>query len=229
MSAKRKRGKETDIVSAKAKRLVDGRRKKRPISLTKREIIAKKGPQNALETFLRVEPQTDIDLWKTAHQSDVPDANRVLLLKHINDQSGLDASQLLVNAAYHDMKNTARLIIDNFEFDINYRDINGNTALCTAARMNDDNEIAFMLLEQDGIDINIKGINQRSAVWFAACNKNKELLDRLLDLGVDTLATDVENTLPEERTSSDLADEIRNTQDMGLDLLTLDSSKEHVE
>jgi ankyrin repeat protein len=221
MSAKpkRKRDKQEQTGSGctKRSRLLNGSKAPR----TKFEIIATDGPESALQTFLRNEPQTDQDLWSTAHLENVPDAKRVLLLKHITDRTGLDGSELLVDAAYRGFKETARTIIEMFEFDINYQNDDRNTALCAAARMNDDNDIASMLLEQPGIDINIQGVNQRSAVWFAACNKNKELLDRLVELGAETLEPDAEDTLPEQRTTDELADTIRNNQDVGIGGLTL--------
>lgn len=224
MSAKRKRDEPEASERHKKARLVDGRSVSKYLSAL--DVFVLDADCDNLVAFLEKEPQTDMALRcvivehiGTYSKTSGIDEIFALLLSKIGDPSGFDASKCLFHAAYNGYTSTARLIIETFPFDINYLDDFHGSALCAAVRM-DSTEIALELLEQPGIDINIMNTNKRSAVWMAACNKNKVLLDKLVAMGAVTLEPDAEDTLPEQRTTTELATTIRNNQDFDIGSLT---------
>lgn len=194
-----------------------------PRRLSAFEKVLDTNDNDALRTFLLENPQQDDDLWKKANflvQTNEPDEFVAILLETIQEPSNYDASSYLTDLAYYSMPMCARLVLDKFPVDINFKHHYRGTALTCAVRM-ESTEIAMMLLEIPGVDINVKCINGRNPVWWAACNKNDVLLQKLLDMGADTLQRDAEDTLPEQRTTEELATKIRNTQDFGLTDLKL--------
>lgn len=221
MSQKRKlRDAQSGEYSKKIK-LLNGNTRIKAAKLCPLETLVVGTDYDKLVAFLEAEPQTDEALWSAAgsnmrcENADVRDQMFVLLLGKIGNPAAFDASNYLVEAAYNGFACTARFIIDHFPFDINFTHSFYGSALCAAARM-ENTEIALMLLEQPGIDIEIKNANQRSAAWFAACNEDSVLLNKLIQMDVVTTEPDAEDTLPEERTTTDLATVIRDNQDLGI-------------
>jgi len=173
--------------------------------------------------FLKDNPQEDALLWEKATYPQFKyddDEFIAILLEQIKDPSNFDASKYLVQLAYYRFTDCATEIIKRFPFDVNYADSFRGSALTAAVRM-DCTDIALMLLDVPGIDLNIKNANKRNPVWFAACNKNKLLLNKLIEMGADSLQPDAEDTLPEQRTTETLAAVIRDSQDLGIEGLSL--------
>ena len=178
---------------------------------------------NALRSFLQENPQEDDDLWKMARllvKTCEPDEFIAILLETIQEPSKYVATKYFSDLTYHNFPKCAKIVLDNFPVDINFEHHFRGSALTCAARM-DSTEIAMMLLDVPGVDINVKNCNGRNPVWFAASNENKLLLDKLLEMGADSLQTDAEDTLPEQRTTESLATVIRNSQDLGVQELSL--------
>lgn len=144
----------------------------------------------------------------------------LVLLCAICNPKAFDASPLLVDAARHNMLDVARVILSKFSFDINYQHEFYGSAFCTAVRQG-ARDIAWMLLEQPGVDIHIKNANKRNAAFFASMNEDRLMLEKLLEMGANTLDADAEDTIAEERTTSELATKIRDRQDLGIDSLSL--------
>jgi ankyrin repeat protein len=198
-------------------------RPKTPRRLSAFEKVINKKDCDALENFLQENPQEDDDLWKKASfplRKGCSDDFVLILLDRIQEPSNYDASSYLSDLAYWNFPKCARLVLDKFPVDINFKHRFRGSALTCAVRQ-ESTEIATMLLDMPNVDINVKCINGRNPVWYAACNKDGALLQKLLDMGADSLQRDAEDTLPEQRTSEELAAQIRNTQNFGLTDLKL--------
>jgi len=176
-----------------------------------------------LISFLEKYPQTDKTLWKNAAmplRRDCADELVLVLLQKIQTPSEFEASKYIIDLVYNGLIKCAEYVLDTFPVDVNYKDEVKGSVLTIAVR-HSHTEFALMLMDIPGIDLNVTNCNKRNPVWFAAANHDKVVLDKLLELGAQTLEVDAENTLPEERTTDELAFHIRNNQDLGINELAL--------
>lgn len=169
-----------------------------------------------VQAFLEETPQEDDELWAAVNFLENKrglDDLILILLEKIRDPSKFDASAYLCQFAYHGLTRCATKVLNDFPIEnINHLHHPWGSPLTVAVRMS-STEIALMLLDMTGVDINLKNANGRGPIWFAACNRNEVVLRKLLDMGAESMEADAEDSLPEERTTEKLAAVIRDSQD----------------